>query len=295
MPRRAMTLIELLVVLAILATLIGLTLGGIQKVRVAASVARSHNNLRQIILGTHQWSAANSESTKRDILPDNNRARSMFVGGSIFYQLLPYTYGERQDLSPNSSVENIKSYYMITVPAYQDPADFTLYAGSYSTDVEHRGQLSSYSCNMQCFTGVLTYPPRLPDGASNTLAYTQKYAVCQSRGDTSNWWMLVFPQKADAKFDGTRRATVADPGFFKDVLPLKDAATGHTVASERGRTFQVRPSLKEADPGTASTPYSGGLPVAMFDGSVRTLSPGIAESVYWGLFTPDGGEVPGDF
>ena len=45
----------------------------------------------------------------------------------------------------------------------------------------------------------------------------------------------------------------------------------------------------------AQTPHSGGLPVAMFDGSVRTLSPGITESVYWGLFTPDGGEVPGDF
>ena len=43
------------------------------------------------------------------------------------------------------------------------------------------------------------------------------------------------------------------------------------------------------------TPFSGGLPVALFDGSVRTLSPGIAPEVVWALVTPAGNEVVGDF
>jgi hypothetical protein len=33
----------------------------------------------------------------------------------------------------------------------------------------------------------------------------------------------------------------------------------------------------------------------MYDGSVRTLKPGIAESVFWALVTHDGGEVIGDY
>jgi len=33
------------------------------------------------------------------------------------------------------------------------------------------------------------------------------------------------------------------------------------------------------------------LTVAMFDGSVRTLSPSVSESVFWALVTPAGGEV----
>jgi prepilin-type processing-associated H-X9-DG protein len=39
------------------------------------------------------------------------------------------------------------------------------------------------------------------------------------------------------------------------------------------------------------TPFSGGLPVAMFDGSVKTLRPGIAPGVFWALVTPAAGEV----
>ena len=43
------------------------------------------------------------------------------------------------------------------------------------------------------------------------------------------------------------------------------------------------------------TPFSAGLPVAFFDGSVRILSPSIDESIFWSLVTPNGGEVVGDF
>ncbi len=35
----------------------------------------------------------------------------------------------------------------------------------------------------------------------------------------------------------------------------------------------------------------GGLLVAMFDGSVRMIRPGVDETVFWGAITPAGGEV----
>ena len=79
------------------------------------------------------------------------------------------------------------------------------------------------------------------------------------------------------------------------MLPVRDPATGKTVPSVPGLTFQVRPTPREADGYTPQTPFAAGLPILLFDGSVRTVSPGIDPSVFWSLVTPAGGEVVGDY
>ena len=64
-----------------------------------------------------------------------------------------------------------------------------------------------------------------------------------------------------------------------------------TRASIPGKTFQVKPKLDDAWSGTPQTPFSAGLPVLLFDGSVRTLSPSIDERLFWSAVTRDRGEV----
>ncbi len=91
---------------------------------------------------------------------------------------------------------------------------------------------------------------------------------------------------------GDRRATFADRGW-EDALPVTDAANSTTRPSVPGKTFQVRPRLENADPSIPQTPHLAGLTVALFDGSVRTISPSVHESVFWAMVTPAGGEVLG--
>jgi hypothetical protein len=93
---------------------------------------------------------------------------------------------------------------------------------------------------------------------------------------------------------GGRRPSFAD-ALWHDVVPVTDPVTKFTQASTQGLTFQLRPRVEAATSNVPSTPFAAGLPVAMFDGSVRTLSPRIAETVFWSLVTPAGGEVVGDF
>ncbi len=289
MTRRGYSLLELLIMVAILGLLVGLVLAAVQKVRAQAVRTQSMNNLRQIIIATHQLSSTRSElvtGLTKTTLPK----KPLYTESSIFYELLPWTYGERSPLPPgDNDSEHILDYMLPKVAVYISPADPSL---NHPATVDARGKCS-YSCNMLAFDGALSFPLAIKDGTSNTIAYSERYYFC-GRTQENTSYQYIFPARPGIPVGGERRATFADSGWH-DVMPVVDQATGRTVASVRRTTFQLRPRYEEADSKQLQTPHSGGLPVALFDGSVRTLSPSIAEDVFWAIVTPDGGEVVGDF
>ncbi len=97
-------------------------------------------------------------------------------------------------------------------------------------------------------------------------------------------------QKIDPSHTGSRSATFADPNAA-DVLPVTSGNPPRTVASVRGTTFQVAPLWEQAAGRQLQAAQPAGLLVAMFDGSVRTIRPGVAEEVFWAAVTPAGGEI----
>lgn len=261
------TLIELLVVIAIIATLIGLLLPAIQKVRESANRARCNNNLKQLGLGfvSHcdtlgylptagSYDSGNPPSDRRD--------------WGWAYEILPYIEQQHvKDITDNDAIRAvpINIYFC---PSRRAPTVFDGnakcdYAGNGATRissdawdgavVRSRGSSSSF------LSGTLKLNPlSFPDGTSNTLMVGEK--------------LVNRPTMQDPGSDFTENESWAGPGFADS-----DIMRGCMPDDSGSQFFTPMHDTNDPVPFDAhlffrfGSAHEHSIQAAFADGSVRTI------------------------
>ena len=303
------TLIELLVVIAIIAILIGLLLPAVQKVREAAARAKCQNNLKQLGLAVQNCSDSNQGKMPPGIggYPGRlNGARCSGQGsfGGLFYYLLPYV--EQQNLYNSTQCAKTTDYdveqgvrpaaaggvMQDPVKTYMCPSDPTLNNGTSGW-----AAVGSYAFNGMLFqadwVGYANFPASISDGTSNTMFFVDTYAGgTYNKSDQTLWWW-------DYNSFNTPPSSNGDCGSLNFGGPAS-CPTCVVPMFLPSPTFCQNNTQSWGWGGAASncmcravSPHTGGINVAMGDGSARTVGSGVSFNTWYAATTPAGGEVLG--
>ena len=294
--RMGFTLIELLVVIAIIAVLVGLLLPAVQKVREAASRIKCANNMKQLVLAIHNYAGGNGDRFP----PVNfsqvvNQQTGNTAQGGMFYVLLPY-YEQDNVLNAYTQDRPDAGYLgaqYVPLAVHVCPSDPTTNGGIATLD--GKTATSNYACNLVLFGAGGTFnrmgqpsPFRIgtiPDGTSNTICLVECSGCfpgypAQDPQSGTNENFMSWPYPA---YLNTYGSYWPNP----DELPGQPNYTGSFPLPQIGVT------ALQANPNLCQSYHPGVMNIALMDGSVRTVSPGISQSTWSNALNPADGQVLG--
>ena len=308
--RSGFTLIELLVVIAIIAILIGLLLPAVQKVREAASRMKCTNNLKQIGLACHNYH--DSVGT----LPSGGTPPTVVSGPqfSALALLLPYLeqdhlYRQIDLTRPPQDAANALARNSI-VSGFRCPSDKENplpATGAATNYLANTGTIPWFvvpgaaNSNGVFYINTVNRLGDITDGTSNTVLFSERLLADGTNAVVSPVEDVFFSPANPATADEALAVcTAVDITNLANQFPL---FMGSPWLHHQHRYQHISPpngrSCGFFTVGKATMPpssrHTGGVNVALGDGSVRFVRNAIDISTWRGLGTRNGGEVLGDF